>query len=257
MLMEEQGRIRFERWKLLVRLEKLLDVPMIVLGFLWFILLVIELTSGLSSTLEIISIGIWVIFILDFLIAFLVAPVKKIFLKRNILTMISLVVPAFRMLRVVRFIRVLRGIRLVKVIGSVNRSIKGLAATISKRGVGYMLLLSLIVVIAGGAGMYAFERDETEGLNDYWEALWFTGMVVITLGSDYWPRSAEGRILCFFLALYGFAVLGYITATLATYFIGKDAVSDPDRMHKSDLSEIKKELSALRELIKSGQDQKK
>ncbi len=43
------------------------------------------------------------------------------------------------------------------------------------------------------------------------------------MGSDYWPRTPEGRILCLLLALYAFAVFGYVTATLASYFIGRDA----------------------------------
>ena len=33
-----------------------------------------------------------------------------------------------------------------------------------------------------------------------------------TLGSEYWPKSTEGRLLCFLLAVYAFAVWGYITA---------------------------------------------
>jgi len=36
----------------------------------------------------------------------------------------------------------------------------------------------------------------------------------------------RGRILCFLLSLYGFAVLGYVTATLATFFIGRDAENE-------------------------------
>ena len=48
-------------------------------------------------------------------------------------------------------------------------------------------------------------------------------MLLTSLGSEYWPRTIEGRALCFLLALYGFAVFGYFTATLATFFMGRDA----------------------------------
>lgn len=44
-----------------------------------------------------------------------------------------------------------------------------------------------------------------------------------TLGSQVWPQSEEGRLLCFLLALYAFTVFGYVTATLAAFFIGRDA----------------------------------
>ena len=71
--------------------------------------------------------------------------------------------------------------------------------------------------------MYALEKDVPGGLRTYPEALWWTAMLLTSLGSEYWPRTGEGRALCFLLALYGFAVFGYFTATLATFFMGRDA----------------------------------
>ncbi len=47
-------------------------------------------------------------------------------------------------------------------------------------------------------------------------------MVVSTMGSDYWPKTSEGRIVCLFLALYAFAVFGYVAATIASFFVGKE-----------------------------------
>jgi hypothetical protein len=41
-------------------------------------------------------------------------------------------------------------------------------------------------------------------------------------GSEYWPKTGDGRVLCLALAMYGFAIFGYVTAALATYFIGRD-----------------------------------
>jgi len=34
------------------------------------------------------------------------------------------------------------------------------------------------------------------------EALWWTAMIMTTMGSQYWPQTIEGRMLCVFLALY-------------------------------------------------------
>jgi voltage-gated potassium channel len=47
-------------------------------------------------------------------------------------------------------------------------------------------------------------------------------MLLTTMGSDYWPRTAEGRLLCLLLAVYAFAVFGYVTAAIAAYFVGRD-----------------------------------
>lgn len=103
---------------------------------------------------------------------------------------------------------------------------KVLGASLSRRGFGYVLSLTVLVTFAGAAGMYAFENGEPGGPQGYGEALWWTAMVMTTMGSQYWPETVEGRVLCLFLALYAFGVFGYVTAALATFFVGRDADND-------------------------------
>lgn len=47
-------------------------------------------------------------------------------------------------------------------------------------------------------------------------------MLLTTMGSEYWPQTAEGRILCLLLSVYAFAVFGYVTAAIADYFVDTD-----------------------------------
>ena len=51
-------------------------------------------------------------------------------------------------------------------------------------------------------------------------------MMITTVGSEYWPQTVERRILCLGLALYAFAVFGYLAATLSSFFIERDAAHD-------------------------------
>jgi voltage-gated potassium channel len=245
-----ENELSKERTELLNRIQDALEVPMIILGFIWLILLIIELIWGLSSILQLLSTFIWILFILDFLLKFILAPQKLLFVKSNILTIISLAVPAlrvFRIARLLRTVRAVRGLRLVKVIGSLNRGMRTLSASMGRRGFGYVLLLTLIVMFTGAAGMYTFENQVPDGLNSYSEALWWTAMLLISIGSEYWPQSAEGRVLCFILSLYGFAVFGYFTATLATFFIGRDAEdSEAELAGARQLEGLHQEISLLR-----------
>ena len=72
-------------------------------------------------------------------------------------------------------------------------------------------------------------------------------MLVATMGSEFWPQTAEGRILCFLLALYGFAVFGYITASFASFFVGRDAAApDSETPGLADLGALREEIAALR-----------
>lgn len=234
-----------ERKKLLKAIDKLLDVPMIFLGFIWLVVLIVELVWGLTPLLQTISITIWIIFIFDFLLKFILAPAKLPFFKTNWLTAISLVIPAFRVFRLFRILRALRGVRLIRVVSSLNRSMKSLGATMSRRGFGYVVLLVLVFTFGGAAGMFAIEKGHP-GFENYGMALWWTAMRIITAGSEYWPITAEGRALAFVLAVFGYAVFGYVTATLATFFIGRDAEEkDAPVAGTKDVEELKKMIQTL------------
>ncbi|MBA3818078.1 MAG: ion transporter [Deltaproteobacteria bacterium] len=252
-----------ERGELLHRLEAWLEVPMIVLGFVWLGLLVFELLSSASAWFETLGTIIWIVFLLDFAIKFAVAPRKVAFLRTNWLTAIALLVPALRVFRIFRVLRILRlaqatrGLRLVRLVSSVNRSMRALGASMSRRGVGYVAVLTLLITLAGAAGMYAFENDRVTGLNSYGEALWWTAMIMTTMGSQDWPQSVEGRVLCVLLALYAFAVFGYVTATLASFFIGRDGerehvqVAGVDTEAAMTLSRLHDEVAALRDELRA------
>ena len=217
------GPLRSERLELLHRVERALDAPMVVLGFVWLGLLVAELVGRIAPLLETLGTAIWGVFVLNFALEFGLAPDKGAYLRRNWLTAVSLVLPAARAFRVFRLLRAARGLRLVRVLGSLNRGMRALGGAMRRRGFAYVVALTALATVAGAAGMLAFEREAGGALDTYGEALWWTAMLMTTLGSEHWPQSAEGRALCFALALYAFAVFGYVTATLATYFVGRDA----------------------------------
>ena len=244
-----------ERGDLLATIERALEVPMLVLGAAWLGLLVVELVWGLSPLLETIGTVIWVIFIGDFVLALVLAPGKLTYLKNNWLTALSLVAPAlrlFRVFRVLRFARAARGFRLIKIVGSVNRGLGALGSSMSRRGFGYMAALTLLVTLAGSAGMYSFESKVSPGhFDSYGEALWWTLMIMTTMGSEFWPRTAEGRVLCVLLALYAFGVFGYVTAALASFFVGRDAAEHPAAPASAQQVErLSLDLQALREQLR-------
>ena len=235
-----------ERESALQQLQDWLEKPMLVLSFIWLALLVVELVWGLNRALWMVGQAIWMVFIAEFALSLVVAPRKLAYVRANWLKALALLAPAFRILRLARFARFARasrGVRLLRVVSSVNRGMNALGATMRRRGFGYVLALTLIVTFAGSAGMYALERDaHGGGFDSYASALWWTAMIVTTMGSEYWPKTPDGRVLCLFLALYAFAVFGYVTATLATFFIGQDERAGLQQ----ELAALRAELAALR-----------
>ncbi len=127
-----------------------------------------------------------------------------------------------------------------------------LGRTLRRRGFGYVLLLTLIVLLTGAAGMLSFEpaTEVPDGFSSYWHAVWWTGMLLASLGTDFWPKTLEGRLLSSILALYGLGVFGYITATIASYFVDRDA-RDPraELAGSAEIRRLRREIAALREAM--------
>lgn len=243
-----------ERKRLLTQVEDTLELPMVVLGFVWLILLVLELTlDEPSPTLINLSTGIWIIFIVDFLIKFTIAPKKRTFIRNSWLTIIALLIPALRVFRlarvfsVLRFGRATRSLQLLRMLGSFNRSMRSLRRTMQRRSFGYVIVLTILVLALGALGMHVFERSGpgASEFDTYGDALWWTIMVVITMGSKAWPETAEGRILAILLSLYGLTMFGYVTAVLASFFVGRDE-EEGDAASMKAIAELQREIRELR-----------
>lgn len=229
--------IHRERETLVEHVHQALDGLMVLLSLVWVVLLVVELVgAGLPRTLEVAVWVIWGAFILDFVLEFAIAPVKTRYLRTHWLTALSLALPAIRILRVAAALRVLRAARVVRSVGllrvltSVNRGLASLRATAARRGVGYVVGATVLVMAVGSAGMAFFESpasfaaegiDDARPLRDYGDALWWTAYAMST-GATSQPATAEGRFLGWLLSLYGLGVFGYLTATLASHFVGRD-----------------------------------
>lgn len=232
---------------LLEELSAWIETPMLILSGVWLVLLVIELAGAGTPLVSGLSIAIWVIFIAEFVLKLVLAPNKLRFLGRNVITAAALIVPAlrlFRIVRVLRFARALRGVRLVRVVGGANRAMNALRRSMKRRGLGYVLALSLVVTVLGALGMRAFEMEgpNAAAFTHFGDALWWTAMILTTLGSQDWPATGEGRVLAFLLSFYAFAVFGYVAASFASFFVDQDRGRD----EAAGVEALREEIRALR-----------
>jgi voltage-gated potassium channel len=256
----EQEVLKRERFELLRQVEEWLEWPMLILGFAWLVLLVVELIWGLSPLMETAVNVIWIIFILEFALRLTLAPEKINFVVGNWLGVISLILPALRVLRIAHLVRLLRmarvtrSLRLVRVVGSLNRGMRTLGRNLGRRGATYVGLLTLIVLVVGAAGMFAFEQEVAHpaGLASYGTAVWWTAMLMTTIGSEYWPQTPEGRVLALLISVYSIGIFGYITASIASFFIDQDAGSEEAEVASARSIELlQAEIVALRAEIRS------
>ncbi|MHB8101849.1 MAG: potassium channel family protein [Methanosarcina sp.] len=240
----DKERLNEERVELLSQINALFDFPLLLLSIVWLTLLIVDLIYGLSPILEDLSLTIWGILIIDFFIELYIAPDKKVYLKQNWIAALSLFLPGLRVLRVfgglkiVSLAKFIRSFNLARILASFNRSIRTVRQVMRQRGLKYVLFLTTLITFLGAAGMYDFERS---GLSSYWDAVWWTAMIMTTIGSNYWPNTPEGRVLTLLLSVYAFSIFGYITAALASMLVGKE---EKEKSSK-EIAELRNEVQRL------------
>lgn len=212
-LIRDELRERLASWT--NGLLNVLGVAMVVILVVRF---AVDLSPAWTRRLNRASAEIWAIFVLDFLAQLLLATDKKRFLKHHWLLALSVVLPAFRVIHVVRMLVSLQDLGMMQGLAGLNSATETLGRMLRGHQFGRALVLTGVVTVVGAAGLTFFEG---QGLHHFGDALWWSAAFVTTVGSDFQPRTLEGRILALLLVAWGLGVVGYVTAAIASYFVGE------------------------------------
>jgi voltage-gated potassium channel len=85
------------------------------------------------------------------------------------------------------------------------------------------------------------------------DAAWWTATTVTTVGyGDKYPVTVEGRLIAVSLMILGLALLGVITAAIASWFVERiSEVASSEDETQAMLAEVRGELSEIREALAS------
>jgi voltage-gated potassium channel len=252
------SRATSERQELLAHLQALLEPAMVGLGLLFLVLLVLDYLGifadqregiWLSHTLTV----IWAIFVVDFVVRFAIAPRKLEFLKSNWLSAASLALPFLRPFRALRAARAVRSISLVRLLGGVNRGMRVLRQVAGGHQIAYLSALTLLVALMGATGVWYFDRGQQDSsIRSFGDALWWAAAMVTTINNEKYAVSPEARVIAILLRVYAVSVFGFITATIATYLIGRRGVEAADERSddlRRQLDDLRRELVLLRQTL--------
>ena len=249
--------VRSERLELLEHVQATLEPLMIALGLVFLGLLVVEFSAIELSEAQRRWSGraqwtIYGFFVVDFVLRFVIAPGKLQFLRTNWLTALSLVIPFLRPLRALRAARALRSIRLVRLLSGLNRGMRVLRQVARGRQFAYVGALTVVVVVLGAAGAWSFERGAAEApIGSFGDALWWAATLVTTINGEQYVVSLEARVIGVLMRLYAVSVFGYVTASIASYFVGREAAArtgegDGVEMLREHLVSLQREVALLR-----------
>jgi len=236
----------------------IIDWSMLLLSFTWFCILITELVYGLSPILHGLGTGIWILFIIYFLVYLLRVKERSEFLKRNWVFALAILVPILRLIPILQRISLVRattatfGIQIIWIFASADQGMRRLRRALGRRGVGYALVFTLVVLFSGAAGMLSFEKDSLDPnrIESYAKALWWSAMQMTNIGTSYVITTWGGRAICLGISVYSVAMFGYLTALLATFLIGHDAKDPKSEIpNQKSIQDLQKEVLRLGHLI--------
>ena len=242
----------------LVAFAKKLELPMLLLSFVWFCILITELAYGMTTALSDFGTGIWIVFIFYFTMRLVTVANRISFLKKNWLFVIAILIsvlrffPLLQPFPLVRALTATFGMQVIWIFASADQGMRSLRRALGRRGAGYALALTFVVIFGGAAGILHFEgiSDDPQSIHTYPRALWWTAMQMTNIGSSYSIKTPGGRILCLGISIYAAGMFGYLTALFATFLIDRDGKDPkPEIARQKSIQDIQDEIIKLRRLI--------
>jgi voltage-gated potassium channel len=239
-------------------LPRKLERPMLLLSFVWFLVIITELVNGTGPVLLSLGTVLWALFVLYFGLRLAIVPDRVIFLKRNWLFVLAILVPVLRFfpflqtLPLARALTATFGMQVIWMFASADQGLRSLRRTMGRRGTGYALTFTVVVILAGAAGMLHFEKDSPgpQGIHSYPKALWWVAMQITNIGSGYQPVTFGGHVLCLGISIFAVAIFGYLTAVFAAFFIGRDAEDPKSEIpNQTSIHQLSIEVALLRKAI--------
>jgi voltage-gated potassium channel len=239
-------------------LPRKLERPMLLLSFVWFLVIITELVNGTSPLLLSLGTVLWVSFVIYFSLRLAIVPSRVTFLKRNWLFVLAILVPVLRLVPYLQSYPLARaltatfGMQVIWMFASADQGLRALRRTVGRRGTGYVLTMTMVVILAGGAGMLHFENDspDPQGIHSYPRALWWVAMQITNIGSGYRPVTVGGHVLCLGISIFAVAMFGYLTALFAAFFIGRDAADPKSEIpNQTSIQQLSGEVALLRKVI--------
>ncbi len=200
-----------------------------------------SLTSPWLSVARVVTWGAWLVFAIDYLVRLGLSVDRRGFVRHNLFDLAVVVLPLLRPLRL---------LRLVKILSVLNRHAAG-----SFRGriavyVGGATSLTLFV--ASLAILDAERKSPDANVTTFGDALWWSFATVTTVGyGDRFPVTTGGRLVAVGLMLAGIALIGIVTATLASWILDKVAAVEEESQAatRRDVQRLADEVVALREQL--------
>jgi voltage-gated potassium channel len=202
-----------------------------------------DLASPWPDVCRVVSWSAWTMFVLDYVVRLALSRSRWTFVRRNLVDLAVVALPLLRPLRL---------LRLVTLLSVLNRyaggSLRGRVAVYVSGSVVLVLFVASLAVLDAERGR------EGANITTFADALWWAMTTVTTVGyGDRFPVTGTGRLIAGGLMLSGIALLGVVTASLASWLIEKvrEVEEGGQAATHRDVVALTEEVAALRTALES------
>ncbi|WP_422935510.1 potassium channel family protein [Sinomonas sp. P47F7] len=196
-----------ERW------QRLSEWPMMAAALLFLaaysVQVIADLPDAEGAWADALVWAAWAVFVLDYGVRLWLAPSRGRWFLYNLHELAILALPALRPLRLLRLVT------LLKVVHS--------RAGSALRGKLLLYVLgsaSMLIYCGALAALDAEQNDPQANIRTFGDALWWALTTITTVGyGDHYPITVVGRFAAAGLMVAGIAVLGVVTASIASWLV--------------------------------------
>lgn len=229
----------------------MMEWPLVIAALLFLVAYSVQVIANLSdsqSSAVDAVIGItWIVFVADYAVMLFLAPERGRWFVRNLHELVILALPVLRPLRLLRLVTLLRVLH-----RTAGNALRG-------RIVVFVVGAAVLLTYCGAlAVLDAEENAPGSNITAFWDALWWALTTITTVGyGDHYPVTATGRIVAAALMLSGIAVLGVVTAAVASWLVEHvsaetaSAIEAEEEPLRQEIRELTAQLVVLSERLDS------
>ena len=197
--------------------------------------------GGTKDAAELVIDAVWVLFGVDYLVRLALASSRSRWFLHHLPDLAVIALPILRPLRL---------LRLVTLVGIMQRSAgTALRGRITLYTVGSAALL---ISTSALAALDAERHEPGASIRAFGQALWWALTTITTIGyGDTTPVSTEGRCIAALLMIGGVALIGVVTATLASWIVSlvEEENAEQEAATQAQVATLQQQVSELSERI--------
>jgi len=165
---------------------------------------------------QVVSLACWLVFAVDYVVRLRLAMDRRRWFFRNLLALLVVALPILRPLRLVRLLTLFTVFQ-----RAAGTALRGRVVTFAAATTTLLIFVASLAVY--DAERYAPGADITT----YGDAVWWACVTITTVGyGDLYPVTFEGRCIAVAMMVCGIALLGTVTATIASWLVERVASAE-------------------------------